>query len=472
MQEIPEFGGGASQTIIHPIVMVGMAVAVVLILTLPRKKIIVPFLFSFFLIPLGQQIYLGGVHWFVSRIIILFGLMRLIIEAASSSESTLSGGFNSIDGAFLGVVLTEASCVLIRSGSAGLVNQIGFILDFVGAYFLLRWMIRDNEDILRAIKCFAFLAGVLGIAMVYEQYTMRNIFGYLGGQRLVPEVRDGRIRSQGVFLHTLTAGTCGATLLSLVVILWKKGSSKLLAAFGFVGCTLMTITSNSSTPLLAYAAGVFAICMWSLRKKMRIIRYGIVFGLIGLNAVMKAPVWFVIMHIDLTGSSGGYHRAELIDQFIRHFFDWWLIGTLDTANWGYDIWDAQNQFVQIGETGGLIAFILFVAIVSLCFRRIGHTRKFAESPGEEWTLWLLGCALFANCVGFFGVNYFDQSRVSWFTLLAMICAATAPILKLHPLRKEIPTLSLQRSLQIPQPAGSPILPATRNLSAKGSRNPG
>jgi hypothetical protein len=31
-------------------------------------------------------------------------------------------------------------------------------------------------------------------------------------------------------------------------------------------------------------------------------------------------------------------------------------------------------------------------------------------------------------VGFFGANYFDQSKVVWFMLLAMIMAVTSPIL--------------------------------------------
>jgi hypothetical protein len=34
--------------------------------------------------------------------------------------------------------------------------------------------------------------------------------------------------------------------------------------------------------------------------------------------------------------------------------------------------------------------------------------------------------MFSHLVGFFGISYFDQTRVSWFALLAMIMAATAP----------------------------------------------
>ena len=44
-------------------------------------------------------------------------------------------------------------------------------------------------------------------------------------------------------------------------------------------------------------------------------------------------------------------------------------------------------------------------------------------------MWFLGASLFANLVAFFGVNYFDQSRIAWFLLLAMIAAASAPFLE-------------------------------------------
>ena len=55
---------------------------------------------------------------------------------------------------------------------------------------------------------------------------------------------------------------------------------------------------------------------------------------------MKAPVWFLISHVDLVGGSSGYHHASVIDQFIRNFFDWWLVGTYDNGSWGWDMWDS------------------------------------------------------------------------------------------------------------------------------------
>jgi len=123
----------------------------------------------------------------------------------------------------------------------------------------------------------------------------------------------------------------------------------------------------------------------------------------------------------------------VIDQCIRHFSDWWLIGVKETGSWGWDIWDAQNQFVNVAETGGLAALILFIVMITRCFASIGKARKSVEGDRRrEWCLWLLGAALFSHTVGFFGVNYFDQTRVSWLALLAMISAVTAPILQPPP----------------------------------------
>jgi hypothetical protein len=148
---------------------------------------------------------------------------------------------------------------------------------------------------------------------------------------------------------------------------------------------------------------------------------------------MKAPVWFVIAHIDLTGGSSGYHRAELIDQFLRHFADWWAIGVKEAVagTWMYDMWDQQNQFVNVGETGGLLALILFVALISVAFAKVGACRRAAREVQNEAYIWFVGCALFAHCVAFFGVNYFDQARIGWLVLVAFIAASD---------RKEVKTL--------------------------------
>jgi hypothetical protein len=142
---------------------------------------------------------------------------------------------------------------------------------------------------------------------------------------------------------------------------------------------------------------------------------------------MKAPVWSLIARIDLTGSSSGYHRYQLVDQFIRRFSEWWLLGTNGNAKWGWDMWDLANQYVAVGETSGLVPFLFFIATIVYGFKYIGRARKAARVRGDERFIWAIGAALFANVVAFFGLSYYDQTMVCWYLLLALIPAACASV---------------------------------------------
>jgi hypothetical protein len=429
----PTFGGGVNETILHPAVLVAMLLAIVLFFVLPRKYVIVPTLVSLFLIPTGQQFYVAGIHLFIERILILAAFVRAMVSKVPEQKSTYAGGWNSIDTAFACYVVIQASATLMLYQDGGaLVNQIGYLWDFLIGYLLLRSLIRDETDTFLVIKCFAGLMVILAAAMVVEQMKMVNVFGFLGGVARVPEVREGKIRSQAVFQHALTAGTFAATAIPLFFLLWKNGKAKVFSAVGIAAATVMTFATQTSTSLLTYAAGIGAVFLWPIRKKMKKVRIALVAVLIGLHLVMKAPVWFLIARIDLTGSSSSYHRAELIDQFINHFSSWWLIGTKDAATWGWDMWDAQNMYVSVGEAGGLAALVFYILVISRSYARLGNARKRAKDKKQEWFIWFLGAALFANVVAFFGVNYFDQSKMAWFALLAMICACTAPILNAAP----------------------------------------
>jgi len=425
------FGGGASETILHPIVLVAMLIAIALIFLLPRKYVIWPVMCMAFLVPLGQEILIGGLHFFVFRIILLTVALRMLASAFSSPQGLFGDRLGTLDVVFVFWAFFRALAgVLVFSFNSGaLVNQAGFLLDAIGGYFVLRYLIQDNDDIYRAIRAFAAVSCVIAVCMVFERLHQVNVFGLLGGVRVSPEIRNGSVRSQGPFQHELLAGTFAATLLPLFFLLWKSGKSYVLAAIGAISATIMVFTSHSSTPVLAYGAGVLAICAWPMRRRTRAVRWGIVVALVGLNMVMKAPVWFIIQHIDVVGGSSGYHRARLVNDFIMHFRDWWLMGTTENARWGFNMWDMCNQFVAEGQVGGLATFLCFLALICICFSRIGIARKAVEGDRDkEWYFWFLGATLFSHVVGFFGISYFDQTRFSWFALLVMIVTATAAYL--------------------------------------------
>lgn len=442
-----KFGGGQSVTVLNPLVLLVALLAITLTFALPRKYAMVPFLIAIFLTPEGQQLYIGGVHLFLNRIVILAAFIRAITSRDPNLQLCASG-WNPIDTAFVAYVVICATATLFQYVSMpAVINQVGYLWDFLLAYFALRILIRNDYDTALVLKCFAVLMIILAAEMSYEQMKLINLFGQLGGVAAVPELRDGKIRSQGVFQHALTAGAFAAPAIPLFLLLWKRRAARWIAVIAIAGATAMTIATQTSTSLLTAAAGILAVVIWPIRRKMRMVRMGLVLSLIGLALVMKAPIWFIIAHVDLTGSSSSYQRAELIDQFVRHFSSWWLMGTKDTASWGWDMWDAQNMFVSAGETGGLAALIFFILVISRSFGRLGTARKRAATKRQEWTLWLLGAALFANVVSFFGVNYFDQVRVAWFALLSMICATTGPILQKRPLTRVTVTVQLPSDLE-------------------------
>lgn len=424
-----EFGGGVTESIMHPLVLGLMLIAVMSICIIRRRYVAVPILLSVFLIPSGQQLYIGGVHWLAPRLIVMAGLCRVSISAVTSKRPFIVGGIKAVDYLFATYVLCQAFSVAARYGfgSQVMTSEFGFLIDFFGAYILCRALFSDVEEVYVALKCFAAISVILAIEMLMEQRTGQNWFGMLGGVSEMSAMREGRIRSQAVFQHALTAGAFGSTLLPLMLLLAKDSRTRIFGAFGILGATVITICSNSSTPLLTYTAGLAGLFAWPLRRHMRIVRRTVVSILVVLHFAMNAPVWFLIARIDLTGGSSGFHRAQLVDVFINHFPDWWLVGTSDTWSWGWDLWDQQNQFVSIGENGGLAALLAFIVMIVYLYRSIGLVIERSVHLKMDVALWLVGCALFAHLVAFFGVNYFDQVKITWFVLLAIIVVFTVEI---------------------------------------------
>jgi hypothetical protein len=420
------FGGGATSSVLHPVVLAAMIILIPLICLLPRRWVVVPLLLGILLTPGGQNVYIGGVHLFVSRLLVLIGCGRVLLSKPSGR--LFPATFVILDKLFVVWAFYRAAAVLLLFPDTGaLVNQVGFLLDALGGYFLFRSLIQDEQDVERVVMAFAIVALVSAAEMVREQLTGQNLFGMLGGILATPDFREGKIRAQAAFGISIAAGTFGATAFPLFLWFWKRGASRVVAIAGAASSSIMVFASASSTPIMAWLGAILTVCIWPMRKQMRLIRWGIVLLLIVLQIGMKAPVWFVIAHIDIGGGSS-WERANLLDTCIRHFGDWWLIGTRDNANWGWDMWDKCNQFVNEAETGGLVVLICFIAMFVFCFKRIGAARKAAEgNRSREWQVWLLGGMMFAQILAYMGIDYFDQSKFVWYALLAIIPAATMTV---------------------------------------------
>jgi hypothetical protein len=376
-------------------------------------------------IPLGQEITLLGLHMYFLRILILVGFCRLLMKRETDGFRLVA-----MDKLFLWWVLIGFVCELLRGASA---QTFGAVYDAGGVYFLIRIWTRTGEDVLANLRLFAFVAIAIGICMAWETIKHQDLFYVFGGVPLVPMERDGRFRAEGPFLQPILAGTFGATLFPLLVGLWRNGGrGKWLMVGGIIGSVIITIASASSGPLLTFVAAIIGFGLWPMRKQMYLFRRSIVVVLIGFIMVMNAPVWYLIAKVSDVVGGGGWHRSWLIEQFLTHLSQWWLVGTSYTANWAPggevifnnpNMMDITNQYVAQGIHGGILGLGFFVAMIVAGFKTIGRSvRNEVESSVDRMLLWAFGVSLASHCAAFISVSYFDQIQVFWFWLLAVIAA--------------------------------------------------
>jgi len=427
-----DFGGGVAETIVNPVVLLVVLLAGILILMSSRSRAITALLAIGILIPMDQVVVVAGLHFPMLRVLALFGFARLFRAKFLQQRKIFSGGVNAIDVALTVLaVVTAVNGILLWQVWGEVVFQLGRLYTTFGIYFLLRSLIRDEEDVKQAIRVLAFVTIVVAGFMVHERFTGLNPFyAILGGAQAkvfgTAMERGEAYRATGCFGHPLLAGTFGGFMVPLFVAWWwKVPKERTFAVLAVAAAIIIPFTTGSSTALFALLGGIAALLLWPLRRRMRIIRWGIVIGLVSLHMAMKAPVWHLISRMSLSQGSSSDHRYELVNQCILHFSNWALVGTKDYASWGWMMWDLCNQYVATADTAGLIPLIALVAILVYGFKYVGRARRYYEGDRrQERFIWAISATLFANVVAFMGVSYFDQTIVPWYAVLAIISTVT------------------------------------------------
>ncbi len=356
------------------------------------------------------------------------------------------------------MVLAWAICAtllatLLHTTLSAFILRLGLLYDAVGLYFLCRLIVRSFSDLRVFAQCAALISLPVAVMFLVEQSTGRNLFAIFGGVPEVTIVRAERLRCRGPFIHPILAGSFWAALMPLIGALWwYRGANRILALLGLTGAMVVVITCASATPLGGLLAGVVAATLFPVRRWFSQLRWGAVLGLIALQLVMVNPVWHLLARVRLVPQSTGWYRFKLIDEFIRHFDDWWLIGTESYSTWWFHNFDAiTNEYILQGVEGGILTLGLFLAIIAVAFYAVGCTwrgearrhlrlrrltaprtpglrarrlRWGRESAGHLAMAWALGVALFIHCVVFIGVSNFGQTVLVWYLTLGFIGSLT------------------------------------------------
>jgi len=372
----------------------------------------------------------AGVHLMIYRLLLLGGWARILWIRISAGRNAIPS-LNLLDKVVIAWALSNAVAYVVLWGPGAITNRLGSLYTTLGAYFWLRYLIRDRDDVIRAIKTLAVVTAIVAVGMFVEhRHGVNQFYLYLAGILQYADVREGVIRARGPFLHAIVAGTFGAMLVPLFLVLWKeRREGRFFCVMGVAASTVMAVACASSTPLMTYVAGLAALALWPARRRMRLVRWGIVLALIALQASMNSPIWFIFARLGGIMGGTGWHRSELINQFVRRVGEWWFVGTRDSANWGIDMWDCIDAYVREGVQGGLLTFVLFISLIVVAYKRIGRARELSEQdrPNER-LLWAIAASFFANTVAFFGIIYFDQSILAWYLLLVTISATSTSVL--------------------------------------------
>lgn len=412
-----------NQTVLHPIGLTAVLILGALLLVVPRRHAVWPIIFMACFVAPAQRVVVFTLNFNLLRIMVLFGTIRLAVRGEWRGMR-----WNRIDILLVLWTVSGALIFIISYATAEAVKyRLGTMYDAVGMYFLFRMLIRDWSDVRTTTMGFIVVAAPVAIAFMIEHATGRNMFAQLGGVPEITIVREGRLRCQGAFAHSILAGCFWAGVMPLMAAQWWCDSSaRMWSAIGLVASTVIILLCASSTPIAAIGFGLVGGALFPLRRHLRYVRWGSVVLLLSLHLVMNAPVWHLISRIDVAGGSFGWQRYHLIDETIRHFDDWWLLGTHSTVRWGEDLYDVTNQFILEGVRGGALTLCLFVAMIGFSFQAVGRLCRSVEQDRPKLILaWALGVALFIHCMNFMAVSYFGQIEMVWYLLLATIASLQA-----------------------------------------------
>jgi hypothetical protein len=437
-----------NQTTLHPLGIVAILLLGVATLVVPRKYALVPALVLACFVAPAQRIVIASLDFNFLRVMVFFGWARVLARGEIAGFR-----WKLLDTLVVawGCCATVTATILYGTAAA-FINRLGLLYEAIGIYFLCRVLVRDWEDVKAFARCAAIISVPVALAFLVEKGTGRNLFAFFGG---VPEetiVRDGKLRCQGPFLHSILAGCFWVTLLPLIGALWwSRGYDRVLAVGGAACATWIVFACASATPMGGLIFCVLAAALFPARRHLRWIRWGTLAGLVVLQIVMVNPVWHLLSRVPLVSGSTGWYRFKLIDEFIRHTGEWMLVGTRGYVRWPGPGFEAiTNEFVRQGVDGGLLTLGLFVGMIAVSFIGVGRILRTAarrrvrvvgrsedgtrllvqpaDRPEARATrlalAWALGVSLFTHCIVFVGVAYFGQVLLVWYLGLGFIGSLT------------------------------------------------
>jgi len=387
----------------NPITAIITVLLVILSAVLPRKYRLVPFIVAACFVPTDQRVIIGGLDFTVLRMLIVAIALRIWLRS-----ETVPIRWNRFDYMLLAWIACGSFIYSLQMAStAAVINRCGAMFDLIGTYWICRQCVHSWDDIKFCIKVFAICICVFFPFVAQEWIIQKTPFEVLG--RLSEKIREGRHRCQGSFDNAIAMGLFWSSLVPLFINMFVINEKKMLYCCAVILSVFCVVASASATPVmvLLLTLPLFALFKWRYYYKPFVtVLLGV---LLCLHVIMGAPVWHLMARASVVvGGATGWHRAHLVDMAIRHFGEWALLGTRDTAHWGYGMQDVANQYILEGVRGGFITLALFVVML---FTAIKTPLKFSQNAVQknlQLLAWAICVSMIAHCIAFAAYGYYGQ----------------------------------------------------------------
>jgi hypothetical protein len=390
-------------------------VLVVMTFVVPRKYILLPYVLGACFAPADQTLMVGELNFQVLRILTVAGMLRLALRG-----EIIPIRWNHFDKLILAWFVVSSIVYTAQWMSFGaFINRCGRFVEWMCLYWVFRQTVRSWKDLRFAYLALAVCAIAMTPFVLIERTTGINPFVVLG--RVETDLREGQFRCQATFPHSIMMGLYWATLVPLFVgFAQPKAHFRWLLWGGVAASTIMIMLTASSTPILTLVAVAVLLAAFRFRQHTGIAAWGVLAMLLALHIVMKAPVWHLVARVGVVSGSTGWHRYYLIDQAIRNFPHWMLLGIRDTGSWGMGLEDVTNQFILEGVRGGFVSLVLFCVVLFVGARAAVRLSVRSGDKRESYLAWGVFVTIIGHCLSFIGVSYFGQIAMIWYLLLASV----------------------------------------------------
>ena len=390
---------------------------IILLIFIPRRYVILAYVLSAVLIPQDQRLIISSIDLTALRILTLLGLARLVW-----------GGFiwNRFDTYVVWLAMVTATVyILLRMDSSAVIYRSGVLLDTIGIYWVFRQSIRDWADVKFLIKALGIGALIIVPFVMMESRTGIDPFSALSSVVKTIE-RDEKLRCQVSFVHPIVLGTFWALTLPLFYGMLRLSKNKIFYAAALCAALFMIFASNSSTPIGALIVVALLVFFFSKRYHTKKAITGFFGMLVTMHfiflAVKGKPIWWLFTKMNVVSASSGWYRYYLFDCFIKHFKEWFLLGTTNTGAWDTvhgQTWDLTNQYVVEGVEGGVWGLLLFLSLIISAARTLIVHYQNAASREEQFLAWCVAVSFAGFLFSFFGIELYGQVGFLWYLLLAI-----------------------------------------------------